>query len=163
MGAAKILFMDLMRIITPEEINELTTKHEGEIRYTLTEALLAGIEGREFVMETGRAKKSESNILKFPEKEGVENENLGHEKLAEEAVESIEQQSVECEVEKENTSSFILAEKRRFEKNQKILKSKEVMDMYSKNASVNIRANRGSSDDLRKSSEVGILIDKKHF
>lgn len=154
MGAHKILFMDLLRIITPEEINELTTKHEGEIRFSLTEMLEAQLAGRVFDPQQGE--RPPADILPFPAATSDQkpSEDVAEASAAEEGL----------DLEKENTSCFILSEKKRFEKNQKILKAREVLQLYSKEASVNVDFRKKSkNDDLRKSGDVGLLVDKKHY
>jgi hypothetical protein len=163
MGAPKILFMDLLRIITPEEISELTTKHEGEIRHTLSEYLLAEVEGRTFVMDSGKAtdKKKGDNVLPFPGQEQALESSDEAPLEVQEAVEVVvEAEAVNLAV--DTTSSFILSEKKRFEKNQRHLKSIEVMNLYSQGASQTGRLKKKDTD-LNHNIDVGALINKKHY
>lgn len=154
MGARKILFMDMLRLITPEEISELVTKHEGEIKFALTEALEAKLKGRDFDSAKGIIE-AEDNILAFikPGEQAIEATVCEWPRVVGE----------NFEPDKDTTSSFILAEKKRFEKNQRILKSREIHKLYQAESAVNIEFKRQSSGDLKKSSEVGLLLDKKHF
>jgi hypothetical protein len=158
MGARKILFMDMLRLITPEEINELVTKHEGEIRFALTDALDARLKGLEFDTSKGVIEAID-NVLALVKPEG----SIAEETVCDWPRKKGEQGDIEFESDKDTTSCFILAEKKRFEKNQRMLKSREIHKLYQAESAVNIDFNRKSSDDSKKSSEVGLLLDKKHF
>jgi hypothetical protein len=159
MGARKILFMDMLRLITPEEISELVTKHEGEIKFALTEALEALLKGKEFDAANGIVENSD-NVLQFPKAKTEETQELVCEWPR---INDAESGQVEFKAESDTTSSFILSEKKRFEKNQRILKSREIHKLYQAESAVNVEFKRQTSKDLNKSSEVGLLLDKKHF
>ncbi len=61
----------------------------------------------------------------------------------------------------EDSSTFIIAEKKRLEKNSAKMRSREVLKMYQKTASVDIQAERSLKEDLSKSTQLGILVDRK--
>ena len=153
MGAKKILFMDILRIMTLEEIGELITKHEGEISSSLTERLEAEMNATHaaVVVSSEGAK-----ILAFPGAPLPVVESMA-EQLAPQQVE--EEESIE----NLNTGGFILQQKKRLENNQKKLKSREVFKLYQQESQVNLEAEKKHSQDLKKSIDVGVLVDKKQF
>ena len=161
--------MNLLRILTPEEINELTTTSEGNKRVPLTQLMYVkmGVETSEEVEAASLAK-----ILPFtfPEEEKDEElETISEESAPfEEHSDTTDQNTVD-DSKKENepderlqTSSFILIEKKRLEKNVHKMRQKEIMQSYKKNASIDIEQERGLRDDMKKSSRSGVLINKKH-
>ncbi len=72
-------------------------------------------------------------------------------------------EEVEVTEEKVDTTQFILSEKEKFKKQAKRLKQLEVMDLYKKNASVDIEQERVNNDDLSKSANSGVLVNKKQL
>ncbi|MFT6068664.1 MAG: hypothetical protein ACJAT2_003318 [Bacteriovoracaceae bacterium] len=69
--------------------------------------------------------------------------------------------SKNCPVSQE-TSSFIISEKTRFKDNYNKIKSKEILSLYQKNASVDIEREKSSKkEDQTQSSILGVLINKK--
>ncbi len=163
------LMMNLLRILTPEEINELTTTSEGNKRVPLTQLMYVkmGVETSEEVESASLAK-----ILPFtfPEKvieDDAEDVGLSQETSSED-VESVgDEVGVENSQESESeermqTSAFILFEKKRLEKNVHKMRQKEIMQSYKKNASLDIEQEKGIRDDMKKSSRSGVLVNKKH-
>jgi hypothetical protein len=163
MAAKNILMMSLMRILTPEEINELTTKHEGDSRVSLTELLEKSMKGIAF--EHDQAK-----ILPFSKKKNnivcgssvLEQLNAIQVEEHKVAITGFERHKIERD-ENGNTSNFILSEKEKFKDSHVRLKKKEVFNLYQKAASVDIELERKSSDDLKKSTKVGVLVDKAQY
>ncbi len=157
MGAKKILFMDILRIMTLEEIGELITKHEGEISSSLTERLEAEMN----VSPAAVASNPDgAKILAFPGTElpaAIEQEPNAADVA--QAAQAQDEQSLESL----NTGGFILQQKKRLESNQKKLKSREVFKLYQQEAQVNLDAEKKHSQDLKKSIDVGVLVDKKQF
>lgn len=163
MGAKNILMMSLLRILTPEEINELTTKHEGDSRVSLTELLEKSLKGQPFVHD-------QAQILPFSKKKNVLVVAAGAlELLNLIPIELFEKETKESRREKivrdenGNTSNFILSEKEKFKENHTRLKKKEVFSLYQKTASVDIELERKTNDDLKKSTKVGVLVNKQQF
>lgn len=163
MGAKNILMMSLMRILTPEEINELTTKHEGDSRISLTELLEKSLKGIPYDHD-------QAKILPFNRKKnilvpGVQVlEFLAQLKVVENDVKNEEADKYKVQRDENgNTSNFILSEKEKFKESHVKLKKKEVFNLYRKAASVDIDVERKTNDDLKKSTKVGVLVDKTQF
>lgn len=155
MGAKKILFMDILRIMTLEEIGELITKHEGEISSSLTERLEAEMN----VAASAVLSAEGAKVLAFPGGGGVKDAALEPPSEAEQAALPEQEQSLEGL----NTGGFILQEKKRLEVNQKKLKSREIFKLYLQESQLNLEAEKKHSQDLKKSIDVGVLVDKKQF
>lgn len=163
MAAKNILMMSLLRILTPEEINELTTKHEGDSRVSLTELLEKSLKGLS-------CSHDQAHIIPFSKKKNVlvaASQVL--EILNQIPLQQLEMKSSEDSHEKilrdedGNTSNFILSEKEKFKENHTKLKQKEVFSLYQKTASVDIELERKTNDDLKKSTKVGVLVDKQQY
>ena len=71
-----------------------------------------------------------------------------------------EEEIIEEQIE---TSVFILAEQRKLRKSQKMLKGKEVLQLYQKNAAVSVEQEKQANQDMSKSTYQGILVNKKRF
>lgn len=171
MGHANLL-MEVFRVITPEEINELTTLSGGMQRVSITEYLTLKHRGEELDFSpavNGVAKILPFNLLK--QKDEAEEKELFltgkkvdeyiqqwiiKEKLGDTARDVVTGKAVE-------TSTFIIKEKKRFAYNQAKLKSQEVLLLYKKSLSVDIEQERNFKDDLSKSSRSGVLVNKKQY
>ena len=185
MAIQNLLIMNLLRIITPEEIGDIATKHNGGKFLALTDLVNERVERtihRDFShpdsleeIHESHAKEHQAKILPFKKPEAVEGEaglsepSQPHEiaSLAGMAQQQIEKQAVE-EVkiehkEDENMSSFILIEKARLNKSQRVLKQKEIIDLYQKNSSVDVEQIKGSNENLSQAREAGVLINKKQY
>lgn len=163
MGAKNILMMSLMRILTPEEINELTTKHEGDSRVSLTELLEKSLKGIPFEHDQAKIlpfSKKKNILVAGPSIQDLLN-NLEPEVILTQSF-GFQRHKIERD-ENGNTSNFILSEKEKFKDNQVKLKKKEVFNLYQKTASVDIDLERKTNDDLRKSTKVGVLVDKTQY
>ena len=79
---------------------------------------------------------------------------LGHGSSADESPEILDESD-------QDSSSFILSEKRRFEQSSAKMRGKEVLKMYKQSAAVDLATERSLKEDLSKSSQVGILVDRK--
>lgn len=160
--------MNLLRILTPEEINELTTTSEGNKRVPLTQLMYVkmGVETE----EVESASLAKILPFTFPEKELDDNEQplASGSQATEEIQEVVESEGVSNESvdnqqdDKMQTSAFILFEKKRLEKNVHKMRKKEIMQSYKKNASLDIEQEKGLHDDMKKSSRSGVLVNKKH-
>lgn len=174
------LMMSLLRILTPEEINELTTTSDGNKRVPLTQLmyLKMGVETSGELETTSLAK-----ILPFTFPDSAaENDKDKVDKLDDDALslevvseesslgpastgqqnEKVEKEDISSGDEKMQTSVFILHEKERLAENVHKMRSKDLMKSYKKNASLDIEQERGLRDDMNKSSRSGVLINKKH-
>lgn len=173
MAAASIL-TDVLRILTPEEISELTTSSSSSNRVELTDLLNQFEDGDEVyfgeVEDEGGAKILPFNAKKEVDETPAEDEIIYSAGPA--VCEYLEHYLKKLEMgntaisksgEKVETSVFILKEKERFKYVQSKLKQKEVMGLYMKNANVDIEQEKTLKDDLSKSSRSGVLINKKQF
>ncbi|MBK23904.1 MAG: hypothetical protein CME70_07865 [Halobacteriovorax sp.] len=169
MVGKNLLLGQLLRILTPDELNELTTTSKGRNLVSLTKMLSSDLDE-----ETGGAK-----ILPFKKKEVEEDGSKEEEReslaidiecgpncksILDDHVKRItvlnRDYSKNCPVSQE-TSSFIISEKSRFKENYNKIKSKEVLSLYEKNASIDIQREKNQKEDLSNSSNIGILVNKK--
>lgn len=176
--------MDLLRILTPEEVTALTAASENAVKVPLTELLNLKRDGQDpmsvFQKDTDEDEAG-AKILPF-NKAGDESDTAEESdrepeeisahpniiKLITDKFFEIEKQRLNDTLttngEQNNTSTFILKEKRRFMKNQHILKSKEIYQLYLSNSEVEISKNHDvSNDDLAASNKSGVLVNKKQF
>ena len=164
------LMMNLLRILTPEEINELTTTSEGNKRVPLTQLMFhkMGMQTTEEIESSSLAK-----ILPFtyPEEENSEEEIKMSDETEEVVItETSEEITIQDSTKNEEhynngklpTSVFILHEKKRLEASVHKMRSKELLKNYKKNASLDIEQEKNLRDDMKKSSRSGVLINKKH-
>lgn len=200
MAAQNLLIMNLLRIITPEEIADIATKHNGGKFLSLTDLVMERVERkiyRDFsnpdsIDEIHEAHFKQSNpeaaspkILPFSKiTPKVNNEILSDQlpRLMNEKAQRLTlsprliqtsqvayQDEVHEEVdeavhkEDENMSTFIMVEKARLKKSQKILKQKEIIDLYQKNSSVDVEQIKSSNAEAAQSSEAGVLVNKKQY
>lgn len=164
MAAQNILMMNLMRILTPEEINELTTKHEGDSRVPLTLLLEEDIGVRTGAPRPAKilpfSMRKKGQVMSGSDCQDLLN-GLAIEKLDKDQTEDVERQFAFDE--EGNTSYFILSQKERFKMNQKKLKGKEVMRLYHQASLVDIKLERKNKDNLNRSTKSGVLVDKEQF
>ncbi|MDD0854806.1 hypothetical protein HBN50_16985 [Halobacteriovorax sp. GB3] len=171
MAAAQNLLMDLLRILTPEEINKLTSSSEGDKRVSLTDMMNLRATGEEIDFSD---KANMAKILPFKRKDEADGEAEDSEIFAgKDCVEYIAQHYLKRElndnlVDKETgqtveTSHFILNEKKRFTYSQSKLKGSEVLKLYQKNSVVDIEQEKKLKDDLSKSAQTGVLVNKRQF
>lgn len=184
MAAANHLIMDLLRIITPEEVGEITTKHNGGKFQSLTDLVNERVQKniyRNFAMNIEQEEESEgAKILPFKledlneefDAEGnpievpalnQEEINKGLTELAKNMLDKKTSEDRDDHSSEENMSSFILIEKARLKRSQQTLKRKEVLELYQKNISVDVEQIRGQEDNLSQSREAGVLVNKKQY
>lgn len=168
--AAVSLLGEVLRIITPEEISELTASSSGSNRIELTDMLDQFEKG-----ETFNFGDNEEGAKILPFNRNIEPETVEKPEpcLAGAAVceyiqhyvdkSKIGDTSRDSSGNTVETSIFILKEKERFKYVQSKLKQKEVMGLYMKNAGVDIEQEKTLKDDLSKSSRTGVLVNKKQF
>src|SRR5690606_30949791 len=168
------LMMSLLRILTPEEINELTTTSEGNKRVPLTQLMYRkmGVTTEEEIESASLAKilpftfpeQESSDIEDSADPDSIENLESQVQQAGDE--EATNQTGVHEEALASNdrlpTSVFILHEKKRLEANVHKMRSKELLKSYRKNASLDIEQEKGLRDDMKKSSRSGVLVNKKH-
>jgi hypothetical protein len=186
MAQSNQLIMSLLRIITPEEVGEITTKHNGGKFISLTELVNERVQKnvyRNFSSPVNTSEEvAEAKILPFrPAGESSEHEAVSEEtgielneselkeslstlakKMAGQTAAKANQQKVDHK-EDENMSSFILIEKARLKKSQQQLKQKEILELYQKNINVDVEQIRGQENNLTQSRESGVLVNKKQY
>lgn len=187
MASQNFLIMNLLRLITPEEIGDIATKHNGGKFLSLTDLVNERVEQKiyrdfsspdsmdeihEAHLQSSQAKilpfkkpaaKSEEGELLSAEAETDSEPQVSLSELANAGLENVAA-SVEPEHrENENMSSFILIEKARLKRSQQILKQKEIIDLYQKNSHVDVEQIKGSNTNLAQAKEAGVLINKKQY
>ncbi len=204
MASQNLLIMNLLRIITPEEIADIATKHNGGKFLSLTDLVTERVERniyRDFTKPESideihdahtkqNAKESDSaaKILPFGKKP-IRAVEAAEEEVSEtllkapastsqfqslttmairtsQVVEDYEEEEIAQKVEHsedENMSTFILIEKARLKKSQKVLKQKEIIDLYQKNSSVDVEQIKSMNSETAQSTEAGVLVNKKQY
>lgn len=165
------LIRHLLRIITPEEVNDLTTVGDMGAKDSLTDLLLGHNRGQEVSYTAGGMAK----ILPFPGQE-EEVSNLGINDLTDGDIctgERVHQfinnfiTRVRFEVHPGatpvETTTFIINEKEKFKNVYTKIKGKEVLDLYAKNSVVDLSQERKNRRDLSQNSSTGVLVNKKHY
>ena len=182
MAIQNTLIMNLLRLITPEEIGDIATKHNGGKFLSLTDLVNERVDHkiyRDFSnpnsmdeIHESHNQSTQAKILPF-KKPGTDDdavENIGGtDSDSEQAVGEIAKEGIakpDEEInhkENENMSSFILIEKARLKRSQHILKQKEIIDLYQKNSNVDVEQIKGSNNNSAQDREAGVLINKKHY
>lgn len=177
----------ILRMLTPSEIQQLTENSNGEAFNSLTDLVLKRLQ--ESVPSKPKAKEEGAKILPFerPKVEDAAPDEIdqryknftegsanaeerqreakklamdSHVHFSSNAVAFEEEEIIEEKIE---TSVFILAEQRKLKKSQKMLKGKEVLQLYQKNAAVSVEQEKQANQDMSKSTYQGILVNKKRF
>jgi len=193
MSAQSLLIQNLLRILTPEEIGDIATKHNGGRFLSLNDLVNERIDKKiyrdfstQYYMEEFHEKTKGAKILPFKKAESesadASSENSASdledsEGAAHQSLTSVGEQQLthhnkssddpsignETHADGENMSSFILIEKARLKRSQKMLKQREIIDLYQKNSNVDVEQIRGSNNNLEQSSEAGVLVNKKQY
>lgn len=189
MAIQNFLIMKLLRLITPEEIGDIATKHNGGKFLALTDLVNERVEQKIFrdftspdSMDEIHDQHNQAKILPFSknkssdeEKEDKHHTKIPADSLSELASAHLEERSEDRKTssespqeriehkENENMSSFILIEKARLKRSQQILKQKEIIDLYQKNSHVEVEQIKGSNSDFSQARESGVLVNKKQY
>ena len=158
MGISNNLLMHILRIITPEEVGEIATRHNGGKFFSLTELVSERLEKNIYRDFSEEILESEAKILPFKTKE---EEIVASEKIIPEGpIDELallgvqedlqDQEEKMSHAENENMASFILVEKARLKKSQRTLKQKEIIDLYKKNANVDVEQIKHTNQDVSK-------------
>jgi hypothetical protein len=178
------LLMHIFRILTPEEINEIASISTGEQRVSLTELMEGHAVELEIVHEAkvlpfkrgGEGERSEED----DQGKNVEGQSLVNLKCGDNVADYFEflieeknrlAKSVLGEkkwakstrdITQKETSTFIMENKKKLEESYGKMKKIEVLSLYRQTAKVTIMKNTSrSSDSPKKTSQTGILINKK--
>jgi hypothetical protein len=187
MAAPNILILNLLRLITPEEIGDIATKHNGGKFLSLTDLVSERVEHNVFrdfssadsVDELHEIHSKQAKILPFKKNQNDSAETPQVEESQSEEVSSLAAMAEDeinsntksqapskeeaAHKEDENMSSFILIEKERLKRSQKSLKQKEIIDLYQKNSHVDVEQIKGSNNNLSQAREAGVLVNKKQY
>jgi hypothetical protein len=187
MASQNFLIMNLLRLITPEEIGDIATRHNGGKFLSLTDLVNERVEHsiyRDFSNADSldmihEDYSNQAKILPFkkPDSENAsssatvdETDSVESVNLSDIANEEVGTESNPPETKKmvehkenENMSSFILIEKERLKRSQFSLKQKEIIDLYQKNSHVDVEQIKGSNNNLAQSRESGVLVNKKQY
>lgn len=185
--------MTLLRIITPEEIADIATKHNGGKFLSLTDLVnervdrkiyrdFSSTDSMDEIHEEHAVQNSETEgsakILPFKTESKVETTEHSEESPAARFVtqarptsqlahvyeeEQVPVKAVIEHKEDENMSSFILVEKRRLQQSQKALKQKEIINLYQKNSNIDVEQIKNTNQSPSTSSEAGVLVNKKQY
>lgn len=174
MAIPNFLIMNLLRLITPEEIGDIATKHNGGRFLSLTDLVSERVEHNVY-----RDFSSVDTLDEIHEQQNLKAQILPFKKLAESSEGLHKVEAVLCEEvnsqeelkpipevvhqESENMSSFILIEKERLKRSQHSLKQKEIIDLYQKNSHVDVEQIKGSNNNLAQAREAGVLVNKKQY
>lgn len=187
MTSPNSLIMNLLRIITPDEIHEIATKHNGGKFLLLTDLVTERLERKIYRDFSGadsvdeihqehqeqreeREEQHGAKILPFvSEKETSELPLESQEKIMIQKIPDAKTKEIEENIElaphkeAENMSSFIMIEKARLKKSQKSLKKKEIIDLYQKNSNVHVEMIKNANRSVEGSGEAGVLVNKKQY
>lgn len=163
------LLKDILRVLTPNEINELTTKSDGDNLAPLSEILLEEIDEFEFRNRNGddseyqkkvtfRAGKSASKLFRFVGVTNTKTIVILVEKDERQSSKKKKQTSEDGEV--DDVRDFLRIKEELNGAYRKI-KGKEVLTLYKDYAAIDINQLKATKDDLKKSAHSGNLINKR--
>ncbi|MFG1493206.1 hypothetical protein [Halobacteriovorax sp. ZH4_bin.1] len=166
------LIRNLLRVLTPEEVSDLTTLGDASAKDALTDLLLAQNRGDKIsysphglakvIPFPDRFEASQAPALD-PDEEIVTGPRV--DQFINQFVTKVKFESgkVHPGAKPVETSTFILNEKEKFKTVYTRLKSREVLDLYAKNSVVDLEQERKNRRDLSKNSSTGVLVNKKHY
>lgn len=171
--------------MTPEEIGDIATKHNGGKFLSLTDLVNERVEhgiSRDFsspmmMEEIYENETNQAKILPFKKADSSEEKADALSPVKEEVVSLTdaiqatlsETESPANEIEaaehkdNENMSSFILIEKARLKRSQQTLKQKEIIELYQKNSHVDVEQIKSSNTNSAQVKEAGVLVNKKQY
>lgn len=158
------LFTHLLRILTPEEILELTTISRGEAKQKLTLLVSNRMAETDFSNETyfeyqelSKPKEDENE-----EEEGKENNVVDiQEAVTRFSEEESKIERVSSVPTEKKGATFFIDIKKRTKKSRETLKQKEILSLYESNAAIDIEQEKACKEDLNKSVFKGVLVNKK--
>lgn len=183
------LIMNLLRILTPEEIADLTTSSSGLKKVDLSIVLESDLRGENYrdVIDSFQTseeqieeEENKAKILPFDEGEEIVDNQICLQ--AGQRVHALIQEYAKVFKEldkkvlgpkrfpvrksnsgKKQTSTLILEQKKKLHKSYSKIKSQEVMSLYKQSSNVEIRkkGKDEKKDDFSFSSNLGLLINKK--
>ena len=182
------IIQNLFRILTPEEISELTTSFSGKKKVSLSMLVKADMDGLDYEeviekeqggdedSEIGKAKilpfeeahadvEAEEKVLVFQVGPRVSKLMIEYGKVFAELDKKVLGQKRFAKKKslsgKKQTSTLILEQKKKLHKSYSKIKSMEVLSLYKDTSSIDIEQQKRSKEDFSASSQLGVLIDKK--
>ena len=172
MSASKSLLLGVLRIITPEEISELTTSSKGSRRIPLNEVIENYFNG-ENIDSLFMVNEEDAEVIELDasstEKSGAESFDNNCTRMLSTYLENpVKFRKELCDTltdesgRTNDTSIFILNEKERFKKNQRKLKTQEVKSLYQDSKKVVVSKVK-DADIINDSTNSGVLVNKKQL
>ena len=179
------IIQNLFRILTPEEISELTTSFSGKKKVSLSLLVQADMKGLNYedVIEkeqTGEEEEHKAKILPFDEEtESKELEEPLILQVGQRVLKLLhEYEKVFKELDKKvlgqkrfskkrsstgrkQTSTLILEQKKKLHNSYSKIKSMEVLTLYKDTSNVDIEQQKRSKEEFSSSSKLGVLVNKK--
>jgi hypothetical protein len=180
------IIQNLFRILTPEEISELTTSFSGKKKVSLSLLVKADMDGLDYteVIEEEQApedERSKAKIIPFDNESKIEEAEevklvfqvgprvskliIEYSKVFAELDKKVLGQKrfpkKKSLVGKKQTSTLILEQKKKLHNSYAKIKSMEVLSLYKDTSSVDIEQQKRSKEDFNSSSKLGVLVDKK--
>lgn len=179
------LVRNLLRILTPEEIADLTVSSSGKKKVDLSLLVESSLRGEDYksiiekaqVEDEEESELNEAKILPFDEGE-VKTEPLTFQ--AGQRVHALMEQysKVFAEMDKkvlgpkrfpkikgfsskQQTSTLILEQKKKLFASYSKIKSMEVLSLYKDSNAVELKHTKGKEEDFSLSSRQGVLVNKK--
>lgn len=146
MEARPELFHKLLGILTPEVINKLTTISLGENKQSLTELI--------FNSEIVNAKVVLDNVVSIEEFQKKKPDEAAV-PTSDAAAESSDEAPVE------GVTATIIDVKKRLKEAQLKMKEAEIYCSYKTNSLIDLNQSRKNREDMNKSSNLGVLVNKK--
>lgn len=180
---SKSLIQNYFRLMTPEEISELSVLKYGSIRRSLTEIMEVELEDSDANEQEGEgarilpfrkvrhASLSECEVMGRVSKmtaDGMvvlEEVSEGSDSEPGSILELVEDEGESLDLDRASTSLFLMEEKRKLAKNNKKLKEKNIFALYKKTASLEIGDKSSKKEDGKSSTHTnsGILINRKQY
>lgn len=189
---ARNLFSEVLRILTPDELSVLTTVTEGEQFFSLTEMMeqefvvprlrsISSSNGKAKILpftkdvaldslpKSTEVRGDEAKVLAKEVAEELKSGDINPEEVNSVRVTAQSELLQEPDVSEEGQAKvldlgdFIIREKQRLKDSQKKLKEQEVVGLYRKSASVDLEQEKLLKNDLSKSANGGILVNKKQL
>ena len=183
------IIKNLFRILTPEEISQLTTSFSGKKKVNLSLLVKADMDGldyedvieREQGGEEPKIENGKAKILAFdgessigPEDEACLVFQVGQRvsKLMQEYAKVFAALDKKVLGQKrfakkkslsgrKQTSTLILEQKKKLHKSYSKIKTMEVLSLYKYTSNVDIEQQKRSKEEFSSSTQLGVLVDKK--
>jgi hypothetical protein len=172
MGARECIFEELLGLLTPEGISDLTSVSTVRRRQSLTDIINQRDEG--FCEFKPKLAGNSANILPFKRVQDNGVELYSHWEFKTEKNENVipfikdgeegKELEIEIKVEVElSGSDFIISEKEKMISSNENLKKGLIIELYNEEMKLDIEQEKIYNEDMKKSANTGVLIDKKQY